>query len=232
MHYISPRYTEDDFPFPLGIDNAITIYEDQVHGWFLDVCRRLTDDIVNDFVVLMVIASYFESIAIFYKGRETEVGESRTFFQDGFFKVTQLMLTHDGAIPDAVPVSRQSSDEISAELYEQMRCGFFHTGMTRSGIQITRDLEANEPFRVETMPDGSRYYKFNIPVFLQLIVFHFRSYLKELRDPENSVSRENFRMAWNSRVKRADNTSGDLSIPGPWFFFWQWSWCDYSAVVC
>jgi hypothetical protein len=200
MYYVSPRYSALDFPQPMTIDNAITIFEDQVHGWFLDVCRTLKDDVIADYVVLMVVTSYFEMIEMFYQGVDSDIEGSKKIFKDGFFRV----------VASPFGLSNTQSNEIADQLYVQMRCGFYHAGMPRSGIVLSRQEQSF--LSVELEPGKKpRSFKFNVPQILEYVVRDFREYMKVLRNPQNKEQREKFRIAWNLRVKGSEA----LTIPNP-----------------
>ncbi|MCD4687161.1 MAG: hypothetical protein K8S97_14635 [Anaerolineae bacterium] len=206
-HYSSPKYLNTHFQLPLSIDDAITVFDDQFHGWFLDIGKKLVNDVAADFVTLMIVAAYFEAIEMFFKGEDSNK-RSKEFFIDGFRRV--FAVPRPEPPPPHVPV-----DVVAKQLYDQMRCGLFHAGMTRHQIQVTRNMPENQMLGLQTMDDGINYYVLNVPVLLTAVIYHFRDYLSELRNPANEDLRANFRVAWNLRCRRSDGKDGELAIPNP-----------------
>jgi len=80
--WLSPSYQDTDFPLPHSLDTKITLFEDRVLGWKLDIA----DQIINGgqekssirhsgFAVLDIVFSYFEMIAKYedgFTGRKSE----------------------------------------------------------------------------------------------------------------------------------------------------------------
>jgi hypothetical protein len=98
----------------------IAVYEDQVRGWFLDQARILEKSSDHGaFVLLLIILSYVEGHAIFYKGKDSR-GKSSLFFRDAFKAIFALRNEKIEILDKAIN-----------ELYQQVRCGLFHTGMIR-----------------------------------------------------------------------------------------------------
>lgn len=209
MNYISRRYLDSDFPSPMSIDSAITIFDDQIHGWFLDVCKKLIEDVASDLVVLMVLTAYFEMFGIFYEGKDSK-NNSKKFFKKGFYQVISLV-KFGTADSEPIEISEETSNKFAEVLYGEMRCGFFHAGMSSSKIGFSRDMESG-PIKMGLDEAGApQFFVFNVEILLALITAHFRNYLRVLRDPHNERQRENFRQAWNLRVK--GNESLIVSAP-------------------
>jgi hypothetical protein len=72
------------------VETAITIYEDQVRGWFFDHAtnlERVTDH--AGLVTLLIVLSYIEGHAIFYRGEDSK-NNSKKFFRESFIAVFGL----------------------------------------------------------------------------------------------------------------------------------------------
>ena len=199
--FISSRHFEGSFPLPLTIDNAITIYEDRVLSWFLNIAATLKGDVRADFVSLMVIASYFEGFAIMRLGQSSK-NQSRDFFAYGLKDVVKPHFQG----------TEEILDSIADVLYDDMRCGLFHSGMTRVGIGLDRGTEEKSTPELEaTMSDDGRIrITMNVPKLLELVRWHFVEYLAQLRNPAELELRENFRKGWNLReeLKKGDVVVG------------------------
>lgn len=199
--FISRRYLNTDFPLPLNIDNAITIFEDQVYSWFIQPGYEIAKNVHADFILLMVIASYFEPFEMFSRGEDSDK-DSKSFFISAFKKVVPLE-KHSTDSDAPQPVSDEEIEAIGEAFYKNMRCGLFHIGLTRYGIELSRTPPDNFPgsaLWIEKTENGGYYASINAPALLDVINSHFREYMAVLRNPRNTVERENFRAAWNIRV--------------------------------
>ena len=211
-YFVSRHFLNSDFPQLLSVDNAITIYADQVHSWFLDVAERLTKDVEADFVVLMVITAYFEGYEIYRRGEdskgrnpETKESKSREFFRAAFKEIVPVCIEPSDTNkvnPGASDTNREDAiDEIATMLYDQMRCGFFHAGMTRPQVSLSRGALSNPRPPVLAKKCGSEWrVVINVPALLEVVKAHFRGYLSQLRDSKNREAREKFAEGWRLRV--------------------------------
>jgi hypothetical protein len=204
--FISRHYRNIDISSPPTVDEAITVLEDQVKGWFLDIAQKFTEDIAADFVVLMVIASYFEGYQILRSGQDSE-GRSKKFFREGF----KDFLSSE-AVSATTPPTETVIDDFTEKLYKQLRCGLFHIGMTRQ-IGLSRSLPRESAFQVRQESDGSYHFMIHVPHMLTAVRNHFDAYLSQIRNPNNVEAREKFKAGWNVRVSRADGSPSDLTIP-------------------
>ena len=163
---------------PTNIDDKIKIYERQVKGWFLNRASRLLRGKDNGFIILMIALSYIEGI------EEYRTGESSNRRSNEFFiRGVQRIFSIEGNL-------NQLDD-----FYSQVRCGLFHSGMTRNKVILTDDdssqiIEFNEN---ETI-------KINYRKFLHKIRIDFNRYLKILKNPENITERNNFNRMFSNLV--------------------------------
>jgi hypothetical protein len=82
-----------------------------------------------DFVILLVIFSFFEGHAMYLTGK---IRGSRKLFKDGFEEVLQKA----GSMTLSVPQGQRQAilDTIAESIYEKARCGLFHDGMIRHPV--------------------------------------------------------------------------------------------------
>jgi hypothetical protein len=180
------RHYRDDHIRADNIETAITIYEDQVRGWFFDHAthlEKITDH--AGLVTLLIVLSYIEGHAIFYKGEHSK-NKSRKFFREAFIAVFGLS---DDPMRDAAV----------DKLYDQMRCGLFHTGMTREQVRISNGYPL--PVRVIMNSTNTNWVliELNPRRMLEAAENHLSNYLMRLRDDKNIVLRDNFMKAWHMR---------------------------------
>jgi hypothetical protein len=186
MH-ISRHYRDDHIKAD-NIETAITIYEDRIRGWFLDQARIL--DKASDhagFVTLLVVLSYVEAHAIFYKGEDSK-NHSKEFFRHAFNKV--FALSGDPS---------QVKDDAIDELYDQMRNGLFHTGLTRGKVVISYEFVTSVNLKIDLSTKECVEIQVNPRLMLDAVEDHLSRYLMRLRSPEETILRENFMKAWRMR---------------------------------
>lgn len=180
---ISPNYRLSDFGGSPHLDQKITVFEDRITGWFLDIAARLVvldgdheDFRSQDFAVLAILAVYFEMIAQYHSGRGSN-GASQTRFCEG---VTLVF-------------PRRFNDPQKRNIYRSLRCALYHNGLTRGAV-IGRDHA--DAFHFE---NGLVWI--NPSVLLQEIRGHFARYIMELRDPANTTGRQRFQAIYDANPK-------------------------------
>lgn len=174
-----------------GIDlgHFINVFEDKIKGWYLDWADKLKEEEHAGFAALHIGFSYFEAISKFKnstkgsgKGFKKEI--ERIFHKD-FLKDTTL--------------DKKKTDSIVKLLYDEGRCGFFHSGMSEKGIA----LEDGDPairVKAEDIDTYGKVIKVRIDVkkFIQAIQKDFDLYLNDLRkSSDGSKERNDFKNRWN-----------------------------------
>lgn len=183
-HY-SDHHLKDD-----NTEVRITIYEDQVRGWFLDQARIIEKTSNHGaFVLLLVILSYVEGHAIFYKGLDSK-GKSALFFRDAFKAI--FPSKHSGS---------EILDRAIDELYNQVRCGLFHTGMIREKVILSGEFSQSFGIIQNEKGDDVVQIQINPHKALDEVEDHLSHYIMRLRNPEEKNLRENFNKAWDLRHK-------------------------------
>lgn len=174
---ISPNYTSE-YISDNSTNNKIDVIADRVNGWFLN----WADDLNNNkphagFAVLHLAFSYFEFIAIFLNGKDSQ-SKSKIFFKEGFLSV----------FPDLTSKPKSIVDDLLDILYKNARCGFFHSGMAKKGILLL-DHE-----NIISFQNGNIFidrYK-----FVNAIKQHFNKYIDDLRSGNVELT-NNFLKAWD-----------------------------------
>ena len=175
---ISPRYTTEKLA--LGtLDNMIDVFEDQMQGWLFDQANELKSFPHAGFGILAIVLSYFEPIGQFLQGK---AGKSEQQFLVGLAAVFPTLDT-------SVPAS------VCRELYNPLRCGMFHRGITKSKVIIQPNAES--AIKVEySKCDGVVRRIIVVPVLLlEESERHLKRYVADLRDTRNIELRQNFE-AW------------------------------------
>lgn len=180
---LSPKYDTTKLQEPT-LEDYIDVYEDQIDGWYLSYAKRMHSDEHAGFAALQIVFSYFEGHAVFYRGEDSN-GQSKRFFHNAFLSVFPELRTYGGITPELL-------DRTISSMYEDGRCGFFHSGITRKRFML-RD---GEPIiRIEIDPSTRQQV---VGVFLDRRKFvdrvcqHFETYIARLRDPAETELRANF----------------------------------------
>jgi hypothetical protein len=165
------EYPEDD------IETKILVYEDRVLGWFLQYGQLLQEHHDAAFVVLQVALAQIEGIEQYRRGMSSERKEGE-FFRSGITRVFSLT---------------NADDQWLRDLYRLVRCGLFHDGMTRAGVQIENRFDRALEF------DGANI-KISPNKFLDAVTAYFTDYMAQLKEPANVELRNSFERKWDTRV--------------------------------
>jgi hypothetical protein len=183
---ISPRF---DGTKLLGtadtIENRIEVYEDRQRGWLLNWAVYL-NDVTKDqrehagFAVLQLAFAYFEGHAVFLRGEDSD-RRSFEFFQEGVLEV----------FPEIG--NDTNGKEVLKILWEDVRCGLFHHGITRRRIILQ---DGSQAFRYVQIGGGPKAVLICRHSLVSGILTHLENYLRKLRNPEEKKLRLNFQKAW------------------------------------
>ncbi len=173
---ISPRFTDDKLN-GASFEDVIERFEDRMSGWLIEPANHLKSQQHAGFAILAIVLSYFEPIGQALEGSRKN-GGSRKLFARGLQAV----------FPD---LGASESDTLIRELYEQLRCGMFHDGLTREKVVISP--ASPHAFAIERDDDGSLKRVTVTPVNLMYhLQNHLKEYTRQLRDPANIELRHNF----------------------------------------
>jgi len=173
---ISPRFTEDKLN-GASFEDVVDIFEDRMSGWLIEPANQLKSEPHAGFAILAIVLSYFEPIGQALEGSRKS-GGSRKLFARGLRAV----------FPD---LAASESDALIGELYEQLRCGMFHDGITREKVLISP--ASPHAFAIEKNDNGSLKRVTVTPVNLMYhLEEHLKEYTRRLRDPTNTELRHNF----------------------------------------
>lgn len=175
---VSPAYSLGQLQ-TADIQTKIDIFEDRVKGWQLCVGQALWAEVTKPkdgnpdfthagFAVLSILFSYFEMIRQFQRGEES-AQQAGTFAKEGLLSVYGATL------------SEQQRDQI----YRDVRCGMYHSGITKALATISGDSTQAFTFiqnRVCVNPG----------ILCKDILQHFDGYLEMLRADTDSDARAHF----------------------------------------
>jgi hypothetical protein len=210
---LSPNYTTDEVLRNPTLGRKIDVLVDQVENWIIAPAEALLSMPHAQRAVLMIATSYFELIACYLAGRESE-GESKAYFRAGLLTVFPEIKEHarqtkewlslrDKPVPVPANFVEITVKETCESVYRDLRCGLFHIGLLRPRI-----LPTSGP-AVCCIFDSRNWKVMSILVdptlFLERIKAHFRRYVDTLRRRE-SVEAGNYERLWNARFLAAQST--------------------------
>lgn len=174
---------------PNNTDDLITIYERQVKNWFLNVAKEFKsqNDILDScFVKLMIAISYIEGNQSYREGRSSD-RQSKAFFCRGLKRIVEQS-------------GEYTISEAECEvLYGEIRCGLFHTGMTKDSIIISSEFE--QPIQIITH-NGIDEIGINHQLLLDLVIQDFDNYINLLRNSNEVEAREKFSRMFNILINQ------------------------------
>jgi len=184
--FISPNFTQEKLDKPT-IDDLVDVLKDRVLNWLFEPAKKLIIEKDGCFGALCLLLTYFEGIWTYITSIDSK-GKSKQYFNDAFLDV----FSSSGHSPDLLK-------RVAKILYEDGRCGFFHDGMLRNRIFLTKLNQIDMLITLPRKPDGKvdvdgqiKSILIDPKYFMAAIERHFIDYLLCLRNPQDTVKRENF----------------------------------------
>jgi hypothetical protein len=187
--WITPNFQDNNFNWPLSLDDKIEIFLDRTKGWQLGIADTIingeSDDqgnIISDgiphsgFATLHVVLSYFEMIAKYQDGF-ANVGRSRHYFREGVLSV----------FPHLQNQPQNIVRDLLDTLYEGARCGLYHGGMTDPRIVLTGDTNSAMVYEAQ-----NQRLVINPHRLVPALTAHLEAYGNQLRDSTNIQLRNDF----------------------------------------
>jgi hypothetical protein len=155
-----------------NLNSKVLVYEDRQNEWFLEIAKQLKSNNEAGFVILMIASSYIESNQQYREGKPSQKN-SREFFKRGLSRIFSEL-----------------NEDQQERLYSEVRCGFFHDGITRKAIFITGDQKT-------TFSSQGENIVINPHLFLDEIKKDFQNYISELKDSSKTELRNKFEKFWD-----------------------------------
>lgn len=193
--FISPNYPQEKLDNPT-MDDLIDVFKDRIFNWLFEPAKKLMGEKHGHFGALTLLLTYFEVIWAYFSGLDSKENSKR-YFKDAFLDV----FSPSGHTADLL-------SRVAEIIYEDGRCGFFHDGMLRSRIFLTELDKLDMLITLPRKPDGTvdesgkiKSILIDPRYFMAAIERHFIDYLLCLRNPEQTLKRENFlkiaKAKWN-----------------------------------
>ncbi len=181
MLAVSPRFDESKLASG-SIEDKIDVFEDQVLGWLVEPAKLMADSQHSGFATLAIALGYFEPLGQFLEGKAAG-------------SCAQFSL----GLQEVFPQLSKVDPELSSELYNQLRCGMFHRGITKGKVRITR----GQDFPVVLAGPSSTAVSHIVVdpwLLLQAVESHVRQFAMRLRVVANVQLRSNFEQWFNARA--------------------------------
>jgi hypothetical protein len=200
----SPHFGTDKLK-NAALQDKIDVFEDQVLGWIIDPAKRLLPQPHCDRAALMIAVSYFEAVACYLGGRESDK-KSERFFRTGLLRVfPEIEENVCGAFTRTLDRGRGTDPEqilrgLCRSLYRELRCGLYHVGLARAKVCIWPGFVP-----LAFISDSSAWEVKAILIdparFVERIEQDFGTYIRRLRSSDErwGTERENFERLWDAR---------------------------------
>ena len=195
---VSPNFNSKKLEPPFYKD-VLDVFEDRVAGWLIMPAKKLLDIPHCSIAAVALATNYIEGIEIYISGNDSK-GKSQEFFRRGFKAI------FTGACSEEV------LDAIANAIYESLRCGFSHDGMSRNRIYFS--TARKEAFTV-TWPKKNGEFVINGKLesavinptsFVESIELHFKQYIKKLRSKNSTEAKDAFLKAINLKWQLEEET--------------------------
>ncbi|MDP1715948.1 MAG: hypothetical protein Q8L41_14500 [Anaerolineales bacterium] len=193
--WISPSFQDIDYPFPHSLDTKIILFEDRVLGWKLNIADQMINGnkeqpAINHsgYATLDVVFSYFEMFAK-YEGGFAKLGKSEDYFKVGVYSVFPEFHHIPTPVTPLTPVGNVVSivDVVLDLMYEGIRCGLYHSGITNGRIMLTGEIKTPMGFDLQ-----NQLLIINPHLLVPRLEIHLRDYVGRLRDANNTDLRLKF----------------------------------------
>ncbi len=171
---ISPKYNTLDFPNGMTLENKIEVFADRINGWQIGIAKKIIQHEIqhSGFALLHIVFSYFEMIRKYLSGYVGD-GGSRSNFKIG--------------VKATFPEIGLEEVKFLNALFESVRCGLYHLGMTKINVMLRCDIPGSIGFNSE------RNILVICPDYLvEDLDIRFHKYVADLRNPKNIELRKNF----------------------------------------
>ena len=203
--WLSPSYQDTDFSLPFSLEDKITLFEDRILGWKLNIADQLINGSQEKspirhlgYATLDIVFSYFEMIAKYEAGFTG--GESKKYFKQGVYSVFPEF--KNTSPPERTPLSPVGNvvsliDVVLGLMYEGIRCGLYHSGITNGKIFLTGEIKTPIAFELQY-----QMLIVNPHLLVPKLKIHLQDYVERLKDANNTDLRAKFevRYEFDTRV--------------------------------
>jgi hypothetical protein len=184
--FVSPNFETDKLDNPT-FDDIVDVFKDRMMYWLFEPAQKLLKERNGYLGAFSLMLSYFEGIWSYVTGKDSK-GKSKKFFKEAFVDVFHSSRK-----------SEQLLERVSDILYEDGRCGFFHDTMLKRRVYIAELKRGDMLVTLPRNKDGTINKEGTIKSliidprkFTAAVERHFVGYLLSLRNPDETLKRDNF----------------------------------------
>lgn len=190
-----------------SLDDLIDVFEDAWKGYILVPAQVLLNTPNGDIAAMTLLCPYFESIEALHRGESSD-HKSKEFFIDGFLRVFEKILG---------PANEQVAKYAAKAVYVNVRNGVAHTGFPKDPVHFQRirpeAFFLTYPLSSDGQPKTAspvHSILFNAQRVHDSVNWHLDNYVKTLRQPQETVLRDNFNRLMRSEwgIGKGDNLVG------------------------
>lgn len=196
---LSPSYSNDKLDNP-SFSDLVDVFEDLWRNCFFSPVDLLLKVPNGDIAAMSVLCSYFEAIAGYINGEDTN-RRSKEFFVKGF------CLAFRSDSPDI--------HKAAEAIYKHIRCGLAHEGMLSHKVNYSRTGEKPFFLTYRKSSDGSLDIAAGVVSIIvnplrmyQGVLHHFDGYISALREANNQALIDAFQRT--AERQWALGTSGNI----------------------
>ena len=167
--------TGSRYPYSL-YESKVSVYEDRVRTWFLDLAKKETaaGTSPGDYLAVLIALAYIEGVEQYREGKKPNPGQAGLFFKASAKRI----------FPNA-------PEEAIDRLWGDVRNGLFHSGFTEKPTVLSHRGEH------ALWLDG-RYLTIHPALFVEAVVGDFKNYIRELRTNSKGETAKRFETHWDS----------------------------------
>ncbi|MCY4559439.1 MAG: hypothetical protein OXF79_24320 [Chloroflexi bacterium] len=203
---LTPKYDHEKIANP-SLADLIDVFEDAWKGYILVPAQVLLNTDYGDIAAMTLLCPYFESIEALHRGKSSD-NRSKEFFIAGFQRVFEEILG---------PADEQAARNAAEAIYVNVRNGVAHTGFPKDPVHFQRIKPKAFFLTYPLSGDGQldttkpvRSIFFNAQRIHDTVNWHLEHYVKTLRQPHETVLRDNFNHLMRSEwgIGKGDNVFG------------------------
>lgn len=199
--FLSPSYSHEKLENP-DFSDLVDVFEDCWRNYIFAQTHLLLRTPHGDIAAMSVLSSYFEAIASYIYGVNTN-GQSIKYFVKGFCKIFTS--------------SSPEIEKAAKAIYKHIRCGLAHDGMLSHKVNYSR--AGSKPFFLtyRKKSDGTLDLEVGVvsivvnPVLLyEGVIQHFNNYISSLREGKDAVLLAAFKKTFThqSAIGKGENIVG------------------------
>ena len=166
---ISPKHTTLDFADHWALEDKIEVFIARIEGWQIGVAKEIIQKGITHrgFALLHIILSYFEMLGKYL---------------DGFIKERKSRFYFTKGVKATFPEIGEEEEAFLDALYENVRNGLYHVGMTKINVMLRDDIPGSIGFNPER-----KILVISPDRLVEDLDIRFHEYATQLRNPRKNL---------------------------------------------